>query len=251
MRVLPLFVLSLFAATAFAQVEDCPPRYSYCGYSGPAQWPNIPIKDKVNECGGTKQSPIDLPASGPTRGDKIELNYKAGDATVVNSGHDIRVIPKGDAGGITIEGTYYPLVNFHFHTPSEHHIRGVEERAEIHLVHQIGDDYAVIGVRLKAGLPYGALVPVFANLPVRACAKVDARIEFDKLLPDGLGSYYNYVGSLTTPPCSERVIWYVLEVTRTIPVPDLTKLTALGPNARLPQKNPQPLEVKYVRPSSK
>lgn len=251
MRVLPLFVLSLFAAAAFAQVEDCPPRYSYCGYSGPKQWPNIPIKDKVNECGGTKQSPIDLPASGPTRGDEIVLKYEAGDATIVNSGHDIRVIPKGDAGGITIKGKYYPLVNFHFHTPSEHHIRGGEERAEIHLVHQTGEDYAVIGVRLKAGAPYGALVPVFANLPVRACTKVDATIKFNELLLDGLGSYYTYAGSLTTPPCSERAIWYVLDVTRTIPILDLEKLTALGDNSRRPQINPQPLGVKYVVPSAK
>jgi carbonic anhydrase len=248
MRVLPVFVLSLLAAAAFAQEseESCPPRYSYCGYSGPAQWPNLPIEK--NACGGAKQSPIDLVAQKPTPGDAIKVEYKAGDATIWNTGHDIRVVPNGDAGGIRIGEKFYPLVNFHFHSPSEHRIPGVSAQAEIHLVHQLGNEYAVIGVILTAGLPYEALVPVFANLPVKACTRRTAKIDFDKILPKELSSYYAYVGSLTTPPCTEGVNWYVLDGARTIGAPDLAKLGALGPNARPLQRNPKPLDVTYIRP---
>lgn len=254
MRVLPLLLLSLFAAPAFAQEldEPCPPRYSYCGYSGPAQWPNLPIEN--NECGGRTthrtQSPINLGTPRPTPGDAIEVKYKAGDATIWNSGYDIRVIPTGDAGWIKIgkNGKEYPLVNFHFHTPSEHRIPGVAAQAEIHVVHKLGKQYAVIGVMLTAGRPYEALAPVFANLPVKACTKFEAKIDFDKLLPKEPISYYTYIGSLTTPPCTEDVNWYVLDRALTIPGPDLTRLTELGPNNRPLQNNPNPLPVTHIRP---
>lgn len=247
MRVLPLFLLSLFAAAAFAEEADesCPPRYSYCGYSGPAQWPNLPIEN--NQCGGQIQSPIDLGTPRPTPGDAIEVKYKAGAATILNSGHDIRVIPKGDAGWIRIGGKDYPLVNFHFHTPNEHRLPGVAARAEIHVVHKLGDSYAVIGVMLTAGAKYEALIPVFANLPTKACDKAEANIDFDKLLPEKLTSYYTYIGSLTTPTCTEGVNWYVLNVARTILGPDLARLGALGPNNRPIQNNLKPLDVRYIR----
>jgi len=245
MRVLSLFTLSLFAAAAFAEEKECPPSYSYCGYSGPAQWPNLPV-DK-NECAGPRQSPINLVAPAPTPGEPIKVEYKAGDATIWNSGHDIRVIPKSDAGRIRIGGKEYPLVNFHFHTPSEHRIPGVSAQAEIHVVHQLGNEYAVIGVMLTAGRPYEALAPVFANLPAKACTKFEAKIDFDKLLPKELTSYYTYIGSLTTPPCTEGVNWYVLDRALTLLGPDLTKLTALGSNNRPLQNNPK-LPVTHIRP---
>ena len=253
MRVLPLFLLSLFAAAAFAQeqTEPCPPRYSYCGYSGPAQWLNLPIEK--NDCGGPTQSPINLGTPRPTLGEPITVKYKAGDATIWNSGYDTRVIPNGDAGWIKIgnDGKEYPLVNFHFHTPSEHHIAGAASPAEIHIVHKRVEGektyYAVIGVMLTAGETYSALAPVFAKLPTRACQKVDKElINFNELLPETLVSYYTYVGSLTTPPCTEGVNWYVLDAARTILGRDLARLSALGENARPLQRNTKPIPVTYV-----
>lgn len=249
MRVLHLFTISLFAAAAFAQDKDCPPRYSYCGYSGPAQWPNLPIDE--NECGHPRQSPINLAAPAATPGEAIKFEYKAGDATIWNSGYDIRVIPKGDAGWIEVGGKKYPLVNFHFHTPPEHRIPGVSAQAEIHIVHQLGKQYEVIGVMLTAGRPYEALAPVFANLPAKACTKFETKIDFDKLLPKEPFSYYTYIGSLTTPPCTEEVNWYVLDKALTILGSDLTRLTALGPNNRPLQNNPKPLPVTHIRPNKR
>lgn len=220
MRVLSSFLLSLFAAAAFAHdlAEPCPPRYSYCGYSGPAQWPNLPIEK--NECGATMQSPIDVTTQTRRAGDAIRVAYKPSDATIRNTGHDIMVTPTDeDAGEIKIGAKEYKLRYLHFHFPSEHRVPGVEAVAEMHIVHQLkgGSDYAVIGVMLTRGLrPYPALAPVFANLPTKACSGATHRVDFAGLLPENVSGYYTYVGSLTTPPCTQGVTWYVLGAAREI-----------------------------------
>jgi carbonic anhydrase len=236
MRVHYLFISLLLAAAAFGD-EDCPPRYSYCGYSGPAQWPNLLIAN--NQCGGERQSPIDMVPAKPTPGPAIFVEYSPGNATIRNTGHDILVTPTGDAGKITIGHSVYKLLQFHFHFPSEHHINGAAAPAEMHIVHRLEgggpDDYAVIGVMLTSSTTptYQVLAPVFANLREKVCDKSDpVPIEFDKLLPKKVSSYYTYAGSLTTPPCTQSVIWYVLGERRTISVSELRKLSLLGENAR-------------------
>lgn len=252
MRVLPLFLFSLFAAATFANdlTEPCPPRYSYCGYSGPAQWPHLPIEK--NECGATMQSPIDVTTQTRRAGDAIRVAYKPSDATIRNTGHDIMVTPtEEDAGEIKIGAKEYKLRYLHFHFPSEHRVPGVEPVAEMHIVHQLkgGSEIAVIGVMLTRGpRPYPALAPVFANLPTKACSGTTHRVDFAGLLPENVSGYYTYVGSLTTPPCTQEVTWYVLGAAREIPAADVAKLAALGENARPLQHNPKPLEVTYILP---
>jgi carbonic anhydrase len=263
MRVLHLFTLSLFAVAAFA-ADECPPRFSYCGYSGPAQWPNIEIKDKTNECGSDRQSPINLVTENPTPGPVIHVEYVSGsaailNATILNTGHDIEVTPEGDAGKITIgdnrnPANVYKLVKFHFHVPSEHYIDGVKQPAEMHIVHQRVEGKetytAVIGVILTSGGSYPALEPVFQHLPKNVCVNEKVWIDFTQLLlPTELKVYYTYGGSLTTPPCSRNVTWYVLGgEPRKIPDSALRSLTALGANARPIQANQ--LTVTYVRPQN-
>jgi len=261
MRVLHLFTLSLFvAAAAFADEESpCPPRYSYCGYSGPEQWKNLPIPD--NDCGRMTQSPIKLPGSTPRPGPAIGVEYFPCGATIRNTGHDIEVTPAtcGDdkINKIKIKGKgTYKLVQFHFHFPSEHTIPGVPAVAEMHILHQLetgtgtGEKSAVIGVMLTTSETPSlkALAPVFANLPEKVCDSSNVRIDFKGLLPEEF-SYYTYVGSLTTPPCTENVAWYVLDAPRTILPSQLTQLRALGANARPIPTNQPPLPVTYVRPT--
>jgi carbonic anhydrase len=251
-RFLHLFILLPFAAAALAD-EPCPPPFAYCGYSGPAQWPNIKITDKENQCGGTRQSPIDLPKLTPTPGPLIHVTYLDGKATIRNTGYDIEVTPLEAKSKITINKVDYTLVKFHFHVPSEHHIEGAEKPAEMHVVHTRIDggttSYAVIGVILDKGPEYPALKPVFANLPKNVCDKSgEVPIAFSKLLPPELGNYYTYAGSLTTPPCTQAVTWYVLGAPQTILDSDLRNLSALGSNARPVQVNRPPLPVTYIRP---
>lgn len=252
-RVLPLFVLPLFAAATFAADDQCPPPFAYCGYSGPAQWSNIRIPDKENQCGGARQSPIDLPKLTPTPGPSIRATYADGKATIRNTGYDIEVTPVEADNKITINNVEYTLVKFHFHVPSEHHIDRAEKPAEMHVVHTRIDGgttfYAVIGVILDKGAEYPALKPVFENLPKNVCERSgEVPIAFSRLLPRELGSYYTYAGSLTTPPCTQSVTWYVLAAPQTILDSDLRKLGALGSNARPIQFNQPPLPVTYIRP---
>ena len=179
----------------------------------------------------------------------------AGDATIRNTGHDILVTPAGDAGKITIGGKVYKLLQFHFHVPSEHSIPGVAAVAEMHIVHQLvkgsGDEYAVIGVMLTKGNEYPALKPVFANLPEIVCAAPKAllSIEFDQLLPKTKFSYYTYAGSLTTPPCTQSVIWYVLGTPQTVLKSDWEK--ASRARCERPTHSDQSATIaRHLRPSA-
>ena len=205
-----------------------------------------------------RQSPINLGTPTPTPGPAISIDYKAGPATIRNTGHDIEVTPTGNDNKITIGGNDYKLLQFHFHVPNEHRVPKIPAAvAEIHILHEFvqGDKTynAVIGVMLISGTPTdSALAPVFKNLPTQVCAKVEnVQIAFNLLLPKPLTSYYTYVGSLTTPPCTETVktvTWYVLDAPRTILSQDLAKLCDLGVNARPIQPNQLP--VTYVRPTA-
>jgi carbonic anhydrase len=254
-RVLFLITFLLFAAAAFADDDQCPPPFAFCGYAGPAQWRNIKIAGKENECGGKTQSPIDLPKLTPTPGPLIQVTYVDGKATIRNTGYDIEVVPVQANSKITINKVEYTLVKFHFHVPSEHHIEGAEKPAEMHVVHTRMEGsttyYAVIGVILGPGAEYAALKPVFANLSkvANVCEKSgEVPIAFSRLLPHQLDNYYTYAGSLTTPPCTQTVTWYVLGAPQTILDSDLRNLGALGSNARPIQFNAPPLPVTYVRP---
>jgi len=114
---------------------------------------------------------------------------------------------------LNLDGIRYKLLQFHFHAPSEEKIDGVAYPMEAHLVHQNADGkLAVVAVLLTEGRPNAALDPVFKNLPQTEGSKKTLGANFNaiELLPEAR-SYFSYVGSLTTPPCSEGVRWQVLE----------------------------------------
>jgi carbonic anhydrase len=243
-------LLTLAAVVAVAQEaaesSNCPPRYAYCGWSGPQQWANIP----GSHCGGTKQSPVDIRnwqtvGSGP----EIAVNYSDGAATVLNTGHDIHVTPAGTNNSITIDGKTWPLAQFHFHTPSEHHLRGRTYPGEVHFVHQVGDLIAVIAVLLPVdGKGNRFLAPIFESLPGNVCASSTINLQLSELLPDTIRSYYTYEGSLTTPMCDEVVTFYIANGTSLVLSPSQrTNLQRLGANAR-PLQNINGRPITLVQP---
>jgi carbonic anhydrase len=116
------------------------------------------------------------------------------------------------ASAIVVEGKRYVLAQFHFHAPSEHTIDGRHADMEMHLVHKSEDgQVAVVGVMIRAGAENLAFAPIWDRLPTpankerRATATIDAA----SLLPKDHG-HYRYLGSFTTPPCTEGVLWLVL-----------------------------------------
>lgn len=199
-------------AAPFAHADG--PHWGYQGHGGPKEWASL--DDGFKTCKlGKAQSPINIETKKvekPGEAKPIGFAYASGAGEVVNNGHTIQInLPS--SGAITLDGTEYKLVQFHFHTPSEEKIDGKNYPLVAHLVHKSAQgQLAVVGVLFKAGKENAALKPVFAALPAHSgeTAKLDAPFDAAALLPSD-HAYYAFMGSLTTPPCSEEVHWQVLK----------------------------------------
>ncbi len=142
----------------------------------------------------------------------------------------------GPGSGITVEGKRYELLQFHFHAPSEHVVAGRQFAMEVHFVHQRADgELAVVGALMQVGADNMALREPWAIMPKKACKpRREDRVLINArdLLPRDTG-YYRYMGSLTTPPCSEGVNWYVLAQPISVGMEQVRKLiAAVGANNR-------------------
>lgn len=203
--------LALACAQAAHAQQTPAPRWDYAGDAGPAAWSTL---DKAYaSCGaGQAQSPIDIRAARKAALPPLAPGYRPSHADVVDTGRTIEV-DLADAGALVLDGTPYPLVQFHFHTPSEETVAGQAYPMVAHLVHRSADGrLAVVAILLREGREHPVLKAVFDNLPARAGARTTLPAAFDAaaLLPAERG-YYRYAGSLTTPPCSESVRWHVLK----------------------------------------
>lgn len=185
-------------------------HFTYTGEYGPEHWSEL--DPSFTACGiGKSQSPIDL--TGATAKDitNIAFSYQPTKIHIINNGHSVQV--NYDPGSyIEVDGQRYDLLQFHFHDPSEHEVDGMSFPMEMHLVHKNDEgQLAVIGVFLNKGAENAALKPVWENLPVEAGSKKDAESQVNAidLLP-AVQTTYRYSGSLTTPPCTEDVSWFVM-----------------------------------------
>jgi carbonic anhydrase len=117
-------------------------------------------------------------------------------------------------GSITLTGKTYELVQFHFHKPSEERVNGRSFDMVAHLVHRADDGrLAVVAVLLEKGTENPMIQTLWNNLPLEKNVDVlppAASINLEQFLPTSR-AYYTYMGSLTTPPCSEGVLWLVLK----------------------------------------
>jgi len=109
-------------------------HWGYHGESGPEYWADL-SQDFVTCKTGNKQSPIDLRDGVKARLAPLAFNYRAVPLKVANNGHTIQVDQNG-AGSMTFQGQEYKLLQFHFHTPSEHHVAGQAHEMEAHFVHK-------------------------------------------------------------------------------------------------------------------
>ncbi len=191
-------------------------HWGYSGEGGPEYWGEL--SEKFKACSeGNEQSPVDITGAVAEELGELVLEYNAlSDLKVVNNGHTIKVAYKG-GGGLKINGSEYDILQFHFHAPSEHIVDGNSYAMEGHLVH-INDagELAVVGVLFEVGDENDALSEIWSVMPKEA-GKKDKLGGFDvsRILPAERG-YYTYSGSLTTPPCSENVMWFVLKEPLTI-----------------------------------
>ena len=200
----------LLAACGGVSTEPQPPgaEWRYSGDEGPSYWATL--DPAYAACAaGHSQSPVDLAGAQHAPASVLTLAYRRAAFRVTDNGHTIEAESGGAAGSILLGDTSYELVQFHFHAPSEHTFAGRHFPMELHLVHRSADGrLAVIAVLIRERGRSAALAPLFDNVPARGS---EAEIELDPadLLPASPASY-RYVGSLTTPPCSEGVRWIVM-----------------------------------------
>jgi carbonic anhydrase len=207
-----VFVIAT-AAVAQTAVPDSTP-WDYEGKRGTLAWGKLDPAFKA--CSqGHEQSPIDIRGA---RLDKnlqpIEFHYMSGPVKLVNTGHTVRA-DVGPGSYIVANGVRYDLVEFHFHHPGEEAVKGKITDMDIHLVHKSAEGkIAVIAVRLiqERGEPNAVLATLWPHLPAKPGASEEVK-EFVSpagFLPSDQG-YWTYMGSLTAPPCTEGVRWFVLE----------------------------------------
>lgn len=187
---------------------------------------------------GTIQSPINLSTNEFNSSNLVSLNYVNTTFEVVNNGHSVQVnYPAGSTA--TIDGKTYNLLQFHFHTPSEHTINEKHAEMEIHFVHSndVGE-IAVIGAMMQAGTKNYDISKIWRNIPAeRESRRSDLVVHPENLLPETM-NYATYVGSLTTPPCTEGVTWIVMQDPVTLSAEQIEAFQALYPmNARSVQRD--------------
>jgi len=198
------------AADAAAPAAHAP-HWDYQGLGGPESWGKL--QAEFSKCSvGTRQSPIDIRDGVKVQLDPVQFDYKPSGFRVLDNGHTVQVnVASGNS--IEVLGRRYDLVQFHFHRPSEERINGRQFDMVAHLVHKdIDGRLAVVAVLLDRGSIQPVVQTVWNNLPLEKGEDVAAKVALDlnALLPADR-SYFTYMGSLTTPPCSEGVLWMVMK----------------------------------------
>ena len=234
------------------------PHWTYEGEAGPGTWGTL--SPKFSACAeGKSQSPIDIAGASPETLSELKANFRPAAlrivhhehmADAINNGHTIQVnYSEGDT--LTVGEASYELLQYHFHSPSEHTVAGKHFPMEMHMVHKSGDGVlAVVGVFIEEGAHNAAFDPVWANLPKEKGVEShfqNVMVNVDDLLPESRTSF-RYDGSLTTPPCSEAVKWLVMTTPIQLSTEQVGTFTALieGNNRPVQPLNDRPVVTDRV-----
>ncbi|KAJ6838254.1 alpha carbonic anhydrase 7-like [Iris pallida] len=197
--------------------------YDPCSQLGPNNWGNLNAQWRA--CGtGKQQSPVNVDQScAPPDPNLNALStaYKRADAIMKNRGHDIMVEWPSGGGTLHIGSKPYELKQCHWHSPAEHTFNGIRYPLELHMVHQsnFDNETAVIGIMYGVGQPdtfiTDKMMSKLSEFNSTGQNKSNLGITRPPRIPDS-SPYYRYLGSLTTPPCTEGVIWTLMKQTRTV-----------------------------------
>lgn len=220
-------------------------HWTYEGHGGPAEWAKVSSDFAACET-GRDQSPVDIRNAVPARLGEVKVDYRPQTLAVINNGHTIQVNLK-PGNSIQFEGETFDLVQYHFHTPSEHAIEGKKAPMEVHLVHKAAASgkLAVLGVMMVAGKANATIEAIWNAMPAEAGPEkefAEVALNPAALLPAGRG-YYRYEGSLTTPPCSEVVKWINLKQPIEVSQAQLDRFPKLFPMNARPL---QPLNRRFI-----
>jgi carbonic anhydrase len=186
-------------------------HWGYSGESGPEHWGDL--KREYHMCKeGKNQSPIDITSAIEIKNSPLLLSYENAGEDFLYNGHALQVnYDKGSS--FSVDGHVFELKQFHFHTPSENTIDGKHFPMEAHLVHtDKSGNLAVIALMFKEGKNNPLIDELLKVLPKKTGEdnRLPKSVNVADLVPKD-GDYYRFNGSLTTPPCSEGVLWLVMK----------------------------------------
>lgn len=191
-------------------------HWGYTGQGAPAYWGGL--KKEFETCSkGQMQSPIDIVPTQHTHLSTLHFDYISPSTTIVNNGHTVQVnVASGNL--VTINNKEYELKQFHFHSPSENTIKGEHFPLEAHFVYQSYDGHlAVIALMFTEARENSRIKKIWEKLPTKSGQEMLIHLtpkEMKQILPHNK-SYYKFMGSLTTPPCTQGVQWIVLKTPMT------------------------------------
>ena len=223
-----VFCAFTLAVSCAAQEHRPEHTWDYGDALGPSHWGDL--KPEFATCkSGHHQSPIDIRDTKKAALPPIQFEYKPSPLHIIDNGHTI-MVNYSPGSFIAVGDKKYTLKQFHFHRPSEEKINGKNFDMTVHLVHADDDgNLAVVAVLLQQGEGSALVHELWNDLP----KEKDKEESFDniqinpsQILPRDRG-YYTFSGSLTTPPCSENVTWYVLRQPTTVSAQQIQRFSQL------------------------
>jgi carbonic anhydrase len=248
MRKLPFIGIACCALfllpTSAAQEHNPQHNWDYGDAHGPSHWGEL--TPEFAKCKtGHHQSPIDIRNTKSADLPPLRFEYKPSPLHIIDNGHTV-MINYGPGSSISVGGKKYQLKQFHFHRPSEEKINGEGFEMSIHLVHADEQgDLAVVAILLLQGEDNAIVRELWNDLPQEKEKEQlldNIQIDACQLLPADQ-SYYSFSGSLTTPPCSENVTWFVLKHPVTVTAAEIKQFSQLYRNDARPT---QPLYDRVV-----
>lgn len=242
-RLMGILCCCTLALTVSPSAQEHPsPHWDYGDAHGPTHWGDL--KPEFAPCKiGHRQSPIDI--RNPRRASlpAIAFDYKASPLHIIDNGHTI-MINYAPGSSLSVGGKRYLLKQFHFHRPSEEKINGKGFEMSLHLVHADEEGkVAVVAVLLQQGEDNPLVRELWQDFPKEKEKEErldNIQIDVSRILPSDR-SYYTFSGSLTTPPCSENVTWFVLKQPATISAAEIEQFS------RLYRNDARPIQPSYQR----
>ena len=234
---------SLRVLASAAKNSALPPNtaWAYAGNGGPDNWSKL--KAEYATCAsGRRQSPIDLADGIAVDLEPIQFNYSPAPFLVVDSGRNLQVAVYG--GGLTLLGKSYELMRIQFHRPSEISVGGKVFDMDAQLMHKAADGkLLIVAVPLERGSENPLVQMALNNVPLEPGGDVmppAQNIDLNRLLPESR-RYFTFMGSLTTPPCTEDVVWVVIKQPQSVSPEQLAIFQRLYP------PNARPLQAAFGR----
>jgi carbonic anhydrase len=218
-------------------------------YKDAAHWSDLDPQYAVCNT-GKQQSPINIQNAQAAKLPPLRFQSKTAPVrTVINNRYTIRVNYRPGNGNFLLAGDRrYELTQFHFHHPSEEYIDGKSRPMEVHLMYQAGDgSVAGVTVLVQPGSANSTVRKIWEHMPKAEGQEQVAGVEISPaglLPPEQVRDYYTYMGSVTAPPCTEGVLWFVLKRPLQMSAQQIHQFAQLFPDDARPL---QPLNGRVVK----